>query len=229
MLLDFDSTLIRTEGLEELATISLRGHPERVLRLKRVAELTEQAMQGELGFSDALQGRLELLEARSSHITELIERLSRKLTPGFLSSFKRHAKFWSAHQLFIVSGGFKEYIIPLVARWNIRVKQVFANEFILGTDGRLSSPNANNPLAHSGGKVKIARQLKKCYGSPLVIIGDGYTDYEVREQGAADRFFVFTANVCRSAVVAQADAQARTVAELIQCVADYDDRIQGEI
>jgi D-3-phosphoglycerate dehydrogenase len=39
----------------------------------------------------------------------------------------------------------------------------------------------------------------------VYVIGDGYTDYEIRESGLANRFYAFTENVLRPSVVEKAD------------------------
>ena len=227
LLLDFDSTLIKTEGLEELAAISLSAHPDREKRLARIADLTKKTMQGDLDFTSALQDRLELSRAHKSHLRTLIDKLATCITPDFLTSFKNENSFWSRHKIFIVSGGFREYIVPLLTRWGIKVERVFANNFLTDINDRLIGVDASNPLAHSYGKVKVAQEIKRgCLSAErldsLLIIGDGWTDYEVRREGVADKFIVFTANARRPEVVIQADAEAKNVVELIEYIDSYD-------
>ena len=219
LILDFDGTLVQIEALEELAKISLASYPDRRKRIAVVEQLTEQAMKGELDFSAALTQRLDLLQARRSHIATLIARLKSKITPSFLRSFAADKKFWSRHPLFIVSGGFREYIVPIAAQFGIAENKVFANEFIINNHNRVVGYNERNPLAHSGGKVEIVRLIRQqSQATPVVILGDGWTDYEIREQGQADKFFVFTENVRRQPVVAVADAEAAQAEDIISLV-----------
>lgn len=55
--------------------------------------------------------------------------------------------------------------------------------------------NEENPLSQEGGKVKLLKQLK--LKGKVIAIGDGYTDYQMRESGMADLFFAFTENIAR--------------------------------
>lgn len=217
LILDFDSTFIEVEALEELAAVSLANDPAQAKKITAIAALTDQAMKGELDFNHALQQRLDLLQADRSHLTELIRRLKRKITPSLLKSLRERESFWSDHRLFIVSGGFKDYIVPVVALCGIEEGDVFANDFRLNEDGRIIGYNADNPLAR--GKVEAARIIREQTNErPVVVLGDGWTDYEIKAQGLADRFFAFTANARRSQVVAQADGEATSAEDFIQLV-----------
>jgi D-3-phosphoglycerate dehydrogenase len=50
----------------------------------------------------------------------------------------------------------------------------------------------------------------------IVAVGDGWTDYEIRAAGAADRFYAFVENVERAKVVAHADRIARSFGDLLR-------------
>ena len=207
--------------MEELAKISLASHPDRRYRTYLIAELTERAMKGEIDFAAALSRRLELLRARRAHIDELVARLRRKITPSFVRSFTAHGDFWSRQRLFIVSGGFRECIVPVAAQFGIAEDRVYANQFMMDDRDMIVGCNKRNPLAQAGGKAEVVRLIKERTGPmPAVIIGDGWTDYEVRKRGAADRFFVFTENVRRPAVVALADAEAAQAEDIIPLMHD---------
>jgi hypothetical protein len=47
------------------------------------------------------------------------------------------------------------------------------------------------------------------------VIGDGATDLELRTLGLVDRFVAFTENRSREPVVTQADAEARSMEDLL--------------
>lgn len=210
---------MQVEALEELATISLADDPAQSEKTEAIAALTDQAMKGELDFDRSLQQRLDLLQAHQSHLTELIGRLKQKMTLSLLDSLRRDDSFWTSHRLFIVSGGFKDYIVPIAALCGIEEGNVFANDFRLSEDGKIIGYNADNPLAHPGGKVVAVRTIRQqADETPVVVLGDGWTDYEIKEQGLADRFFAFTANVKRTRVVAQADGEAASAEDFIQLV-----------
>ena len=203
--------------MEELAAISLAEDPAKTKKVEAIAALTDLAMKGELDFNSALQQRLDLLQADRAHLAELIRRLKRKITPSLFASLRAKDSFWSDHRLFIVSGGFKDYIVPVVALCGIEEGQVFANDFRLNEDGRIIGYNADNPVAR--GKVEAVRVIREqVKETPVVVLGDGWTDYEIKEQGLASTFFAFTANVRRNQVIEVADGEATNAEDFIQLV-----------
>ncbi|HEV7381923.1 MAG TPA: phosphoglycerate dehydrogenase, partial [Dyadobacter sp.] len=72
IIIDFDSTFTKVEGLDELAAIALTGHPERERIVQEIVDLTNKGMNGEMSFADGLRQRIDLLKAKRSHIDELI-------------------------------------------------------------------------------------------------------------------------------------------------------------
>lgn len=51
-LLDFDSTFIKSEGLDELAEVSLAGHPKKGQMVKQIKQLTQLDMEGKITFEE---------------------------------------------------------------------------------------------------------------------------------------------------------------------------------
>jgi D-3-phosphoglycerate dehydrogenase len=49
----------------------------------------------------------------------------------------------------------------------------------------------------------------------VIAIGDGYTDYQMRESGMAEQFFAFTENIARERVLAKADYIAPSLDEIL--------------
>jgi hypothetical protein len=49
-LLDFDSTFIKSEGLDVLAEISLKTHPRKKEIVRQIRELTQRGMEGEIPY-----------------------------------------------------------------------------------------------------------------------------------------------------------------------------------
>ncbi|MGZ9099573.1 MAG: HAD-IB family phosphatase, partial [Brevundimonas sp.] len=208
---DFDSTLVRIETLEALAEIALAGAPDAAAIRAEVARLTDQAMTGDLPFGDALRRRLELLPLTRAHVAELAGRILEEGTP----SVRRNLRFFreNADRIVILSGGFREIIAPLAEHLHIRPDRVLCNDLTWDAEGRVTGVDAANPLAHADGKSAAVRGLGLT--GPVVMIGDGWTDAEVRLSGAADRFHAFTEIVRRERVVAAADAEAASVDELL--------------
>jgi D-3-phosphoglycerate dehydrogenase len=207
---DFDSTLVRCESLDELARIALTGNADRAKVMTRLEAITNQGMAGTLAFDESLRQRLELFQANRTHVTQTIEFLLGEITPSIL----RHRAWFTHHrdQIYIISGGFEDYITPIAVRLGLRADHVCANRFLYDTAGNIAGCDASLHLSKAGGKVAQVAALE--LPRPAVIIGDGYTDYEVRAQGEADEFWAFTENVHRPNIAAKADKIITNFADL---------------
>jgi D-3-phosphoglycerate dehydrogenase len=168
-------------------------------------------MAGTLGFRESLEQRLPLFQADRTHIAQLIPYLKRHITP----SIKRNKQFFTrnAEQIYIISGGFREYIEPVVAAFGIKPDHILANRFTFDTNGVITGFDKTVPVSQTGGKSIAVSQLK--LNGTVVVIGDGYTDLEIKLSGAADKFFAFTENVYRPEVVSQADREIPNFDELL--------------
>lgn len=219
-IIDFDSTFVKVESLDLLGEISLDGSSDKQSTIKKIADITNQGMNGEISFAESLSSRLALLQAGKDHISSLITRLKREITP----SFERNKAFISnnSDSIYIVSSGFKEFIIPVVAEYGIDESHVFANTFTYDDDGNITGCDKNNPLSQDKGKVKLVQSLN--LSKEAHIIGDGYTDYEIREAGLATKFYAFTENVSREKVLKIADHITPSFDEYL-----FDNDIQGAI
>lgn len=200
-IIDFDSTFTQVEALDELARISLEDHPERQSIYEEIERWTNLAMEGQVSFRESLGNRVKLLNAHQRHLDQLVAVLKRKVSPSFL----RNKKFFKQNkgQVLIVSGGFKEFITPVVRPYHIAADQIYANEFVFDEAGNIIGYDKANPLSEEAGKVKLLKQLNlpgKMYG-----IGDGYSDFQLRESGLIERFYAFTENIERKSVSEKAD------------------------
>ncbi|WP_421829875.1 phosphoglycerate dehydrogenase [Larkinella sp.] len=209
--IDFDSTFTKVEALDVLGEISLAGHRDREAILEKIKIITDRGMSGEISLSKSIELRLELLQAHRDHLPALIETLKTEIS----DSFQRNRGFLAEHadQIYIVSSGFKEFIVPIVTSLGIKEENVFANTFVYDAVGNIVSCDCENPLSTDKGKVKLIRDLK--LEGDIYVIGDGYTDYEIRESGLANRFYAFTENVLRPKVIEKADHVAPSLDEFL--------------
>ena len=200
-IIDFDSTFTQVEALDELARISLKKHPDKESIFQKIEDYTNLAMEGKLSFSESLAKRVELLEANEDHLKQLIKHLKKKVS----ASFSRNANFFKKHadEVLIVSGGFKEFITPVVSQYHIKKENIYANTFVTTGDGKIIDYDHANPLSEEGGKVKLIRQM--ALEGELYGIGDGYSDYQLRESGLIKKFYAFTENIARESIVSKAD------------------------
>lgn len=207
---DFDSTFVQVETLEVLAEIGLANHPEKKERLKTIHQITELAMKGQYSFQDSLRERVPLLNLTTPHIEQAIEILKEKITPSFTRNRDFFKKY--ADSIFILSSGFIELIWPIVQPFGIKREQVFANRFLYDFEGNVLGYDENNPLAQDQGKVKLVHQLQ--LKGDILIIGDGYTDYELKEAGLVNTFVAFTENITRETVAKLADVVINELEDL---------------
>jgi D-3-phosphoglycerate dehydrogenase / 2-oxoglutarate reductase len=199
--IDFDSTFTKVEAFDVLADISLQDHPEQEDRKKKIIEITNQGMDGSISFRESLEKRLNLLAPSQHHLPALITKLKGSVS----ESFKRNKEFFQQYSdnIYIISNGFREFIEPIVTEFGIKAENILANEFRFDKDGKVIGFDTENPLSANGGKVE---QLKKLnLPGDIYVIGDGYTDYEIKHAGLANKFFAFTENVERENVKSKAD------------------------
>ncbi|MDQ3194070.1 MAG: HAD-IB family phosphatase, partial [Bacteroidota bacterium] len=200
-IIDFDSTFIKLEALDELCKISLKKNPHRKHLLDEFENITRKTMDGSVSFGDSLKLRVKLLNANKTHLDSLIKKLSKKISRSVISNKEFFKKYSS--NIFILSGGFKEIIFPIVKAFNIPEENVFANTLEFDKQGNITGFDKKNLLSQTRGKIK---QLKKIgLKGELYVIGDGYTDYELKKAGIAHKFFAFTENVERPIVASKAD------------------------
>ena len=208
---DFDSTLVRIETLEALADIALSDAPDAAAKKAEIAALTDQAMTGQVDFGTALRRRLDLLALTRSHVETLTDRILDEAS----ASIRRNVDFFERHaeRVYILSGGFREVIAPLAARLGIAADHVLANDLIYDAEGRVTGVDDANPLSRDNGKPEVIKALNLT--GPVVMVGDGWTDAEVKLAGTASRFYAFTEVVSRPKVIEVADATAASLDEVL--------------
>ncbi|CAL1691511.1 Erythronate-4-phosphate dehydrogenase [Brevundimonas subvibrioides] len=211
LIFDFDSTLVRIETLEALADIALAGVEGADAIRAQIASLTDRAMAGEMDFGTALKARLALLPLTRAHVELLADRILEEGTP----SVRRNLRFFNenADRLVILSGGFREVIAPIAERLGVAPDRLLCNDLTYDADGRVTGVDETNPLARENGKPIVIQGLGLT--GPVVMIGDGWNDAEVKLAGAADRFYAFTEIARRDKVVAVADGEATSIDELL--------------
>ena len=112
LILDFDSTIIELETIEVLADFSLKKNPEKNIIHSKIKDMTNLAMSGKLSFSKALSKRFSLLDVNKSDVNKTIKLLKEKVSYSFIKNSSYFNNY--NENCFIVSGGFKEIIIPVL-------------------------------------------------------------------------------------------------------------------
>lgn len=211
-IIDFDNTFIKSEGLEELAAIALKNNPQKETVLEKIKELTMLGKEDKISFEESLNKRLELLKANRQDVEKLAAHLKKNISDSIL----RNKNFFKTFKdnIYIISGGFKDFIIPVIKPFGIPESHVFANTFIYDNKGNITDFDKTNPLSQENGKAKLVKSLNLT-DADTYVIGNEYTDYKLKELGLVKEFIAFTENIERDVVVNKADRVAPTFDEFL--------------
>lgn len=198
---DFDSTLTRVEALDVLAEITLKGRSDKDEIIREIQKITNLGIDGDISFTQSLEKRIKLLHAHKDDLDELVQLLRQKIS----KSIESNKEFFHDYSddIYVISCGFKEFIDPIVAEYNIPPDRVYANTFRFDENGKIIGFDEENVLASHNGKIACLKNLD--LQGEVQVIGDGYSDYVMREAGIADKFFAYTENVHREKAAKNAD------------------------
>ena len=216
LIIDFDSTFITKESLDELAHLVLLNHKDGVERLKSIKALTLSGMEGKIPFDLSLEKRIALINTNKNDIKQISSELSKEVSP----SIKKNKLFIkkNSSNILIFSGGFKEIIIPIVSEYGINEKQIFANQFIYDSNDNVIGIDKNNNMSKKSGKVLMIKALK--LSGEIDVIGDGFTDYEIKKSGLASNFYAFIENINREKINQLSDKALNSFDDYINIVND---------
>jgi phosphoserine phosphatase len=165
MLSDMDATLIKNECIDEIARY--------IGKYDEIANITEEAMNGDMLFEGSLEQRVKLLKnVEKSDLAKIYDKYI-ELNPGVKSTAIQLKKM-GVH-LSIVSGGFT-YFCKRVAQ-DTGFDDYYANEFIF-EDGKLSG-NVKSPIFSSESKAEVLDMLMRKHNidkKEVIAIGDGAND-----------------------------------------------------
>tara|TARA_R110002167_G_scaffold143481_10_gene332816 strand:- start:1722 stop:3614 length:1893 start_codon:yes stop_codon:yes gene_type:complete len=198
---DFDSTLTRVEALDVLAEMTLQGKSNKDEVVNEIQKITNLGIDGDISFTESLERRIKLLKANKSDLVGLVEELRQKISKSIESNKEFFEKF--SDDIYVISCGFKEFIVPIVKEYNIPEDRVYANTFEFDDKGNITGFDATNVLASHNGKIECLKSLN--LEGEVQVIGDGYSDYVMREAGIAHKFFAYTENVHREKAAVNAD------------------------
>lgn len=201
LVIDFDSTFVKLEALEELAEIALQDNPQKEQIVEEIKKITDLGMEGKITFPQSLGRRLKLFSSEDRHVQLLIEKLKKNISDSVVAC--KDFFLENADNIYIISGGFEDFIYPVVEEYGIKKDHILANKFVFDEEGKVVGIDEDRPLAQEGGKAKAVKLME--LGQPVCVVGDGWTDYEIKQAGCADIFCAFCENVKRDVVVESAD------------------------
>ena len=210
-IIDFDSTFIKDESLDVLAKFSF-GKEDKFV--DKIANITNDGMEGKISFKESLTRRIELFDSNKKCLEMTIEFLKNRVS----KSFKENKQFLkkNSDNIYILSSGFLDIIEPIVMDFNIKKENIFGNNFTFDEFDNITGFEKTNTLSSDLGKINIVKNLNLV--GNIHVIGDGYTDYEIKKEGYADFFYLFTENKERKTLVKYADYTIKSLDEFINIV-----------
>ncbi|MEC7878510.1 MAG: HAD-IB family phosphatase [Bacteroidota bacterium] len=208
---DFDSTFIKIESLDLLAKFSQLTDK---ISIDKIEKITKEGMDGKISFYDSLRKRIQLINSNRNDLIKTVDHLKNEVSDSFNSNknfINKNAEF-----IYIVSSGFHEIIDPIVCNYGVKKENIYANNFIFNENDKIIGFDKLNPLSSTLGKVKIIKQLK--LKGTVHVIGDGYTDYEIKKEGYADYFYLFVENIKRDSLVKNADYLLKSLHEFVDII-----------
>ncbi|MBI2213916.1 MAG: HAD-IB family phosphatase [Acidobacteria bacterium] len=187
---DADSTLAAIEGIDELAGGSVE-----------IAALTTAAMNGEVALGEVYARRLELLRPSRGAVDELSRRYLDTMIPDAPETME--ALRAAGMEIFIVSGGFEQAILPLAEKLGIPQRCVHAVRLEFDVAGNYAGFDRSSPLTRNGGKETVVMNVRARSKGKAVFIGDGITDLEAKP--AVELFIGFGGVARRERVCGEAD------------------------
>ncbi len=213
---DFDSTVVTKESLDEVIALALAGHPEQERMVREIEHITALGMEGKLAFTQSVSRRLKTLPLYRFHFEAIGQMLTDHITAGMPEVFE-----WLRNEgcaVYIVSGGFRECILPVARKLGVPPEHCISNEGNFGEDGLLTGINAKSHLWTDHGKAAALTHVIKNgkHSGKSALVGDGSNDLAAFAAGAVDYFCGFGANVARTAVREKAPAWASSTDELLE-------------
>ena len=161
---DMDSTLIKTEVIDELADRAGVG--------EQVRAITEAAMRGEIDFSESFEHRVTLLKGLDESVMrEIAENLPIMDGAKRLMSILKKCGF----KIAILSGGFSYFGNQLKKLFD--VDYVYANELEI-VDGKLTGKHLGDIVdgKRKAELLKLIAQVEKIDLEQVIAVGDGAND-----------------------------------------------------
>lgn len=205
IIFDFDSTLTKLEGIDELARMKNK--------YDEVKSMTDLTMNGDALFENIFERRLDLIQPNSKNMSDLADLYEKNLSKNSIEVVN---KLSDSFNVFIVSGGYKESMIKSAEKFNISVENVYGNELIFDINGNYLDFKRDSHLWKARGKICVINEIKKRYRNPTILVGDGYSDLECSEY--VDMFICFTGVIKREKVFVKSEISANTFNEVLKII-----------
>jgi phosphoserine phosphatase len=207
---DCDSTLVKIEGIDELAGT----------KIDEIRGMTDLAMDGAIPLEEVYGRRLALIDPTRAQVDAVGEAYVRELVDDARDTVAALLELGKTVR--IVSGGLLPPVLRVAAELGIAPNAIAAVGIEFDAIGHYLDFQRDSPLARSGGKADVLKNWS--LPRPALLVGDGATDLEGR--GAVDLFVAFMGIVHRPAVAREADVvlTAPSLAPILALAADAAER-----
>ena len=171
VVLDVDSTVSGIEGIDWLA--ARRGD----IVSRRVADLTNTAMQGGIPLEQVYGLRLDAIRPRREEVDALSRAYVDALAPGALETIGRLKN--AGVQIVLVSGGLRHALLRLALHLGLSATDVHAVSLRFDAVGAYQGYDTGSPMTTSDGKRRMVESL--ALDGPILAVGDGATDLAMRD------------------------------------------------
>jgi glycerol-3-phosphate dehydrogenase (NAD+) len=173
---DVDCTITKQDALDSLGEFLGVG--------EKIRELTNAAMNGDLDLDTALQQRLDAMELTMDKLVAYARSnpAAERLNPGIADLIQELQARNVA--VFLISGGFRELILPVADLLHIPRSNIFANRFVYVANDEVDYDDTQypgikvqgfdpkEPTSREGGKPQAIRQIRSMHPyNTIVMIG----------------------------------------------------------
>jgi len=159
---DVDSTLVTCEGVDWLADQKGVG--------EQVRQFTQLSMEGVVLIDDVFQKKIDILAPSKKELEAVGQHYLTCLTPGakeLVSLLQQRNK-----ELWLVTGGLNEAIVPLAKFLNI--SNIQSNTVFFNSNGDYAGIDPKNILTRADGKATFVKNIDSA--KSVAFIGDSVTD-----------------------------------------------------
>ncbi len=173
---DVDSTLVTIEGIDVLGG----DNPD-------IARLTELAMNGDISVEAVYGMRLDVIRPTRQQLDALGDQYVSSIVPGVEEGFAELRD--AGVVIHLVTAALAPAITPLAAKLDVPARLVHAVGIDFDERGEYKDFERNSPLARSGGKEIVVRDVRARSKGKAAFVGDGVTD--LATQSVVDLFIGF--------------------------------------
>lgn len=203
---DFDSTVIKYEGIDKLAEIKNK--------YSEVSEITKKTMGENLSFRESLEQRLNLIKPNLNDLNPFVKSVSSDdLSDGVLELIKLLKL--KGKEIFVISGGFEQMISPYLSFFNISNDNLFCNKLLFDEKGNYYDFDRSRPTSLDQGKIKVIKQLSEKFKN-IIMIGDGSTDLDTQPYVSA--FIGYGGNIIREKIKENANYYITDYSQIINTI-----------